>query len=365
MFNPSIKKTVVKTKKIIDPYHSYQFAGKFSKRLFLIKSFLISNNLLSKNQSGFRPGDSTIYQLLSITSEIYDSLEKFDETRAVFLDISQAFDRVWHEGLVYKLKCNGVARKLLEFLEDYLRNRYQRVVLNGTKSDWIALEAGVPQGSVLGPILFLIYINDLPDNINSQMKLFADDSSLFTRVDDIHTTHEKLVADLETVTAWAHQWKMVFNPDISKQAIEVVFSGKKNKVNHPNLHLNVIPVARHDYTKYLGVYLDSGLNFSKHVKEAISKASRGISLLKYLSKYVDRNVLDLSYKMHVRPHLDYGEVIYHDQRLDMMNLIEQIQYKAALIVSGCWQGTSRIRLYEELGWESLSSRRWARRMTMF
>ena len=157
--------------------------------------------------------------MLSITSEIYGSHEKFVETRSVFLDISKAFDRVWHEGLVYKLKCNGVAGKLLEFSEDYLRNRYQRVVLNGTESDWKALEAGVPQGSVLGPLLFLIYINDLPDNINSQMKLFADDSSLFTRGDDIHTTHEKLVADLETVTAWAHQWKMVFNPDISKQAI--------------------------------------------------------------------------------------------------------------------------------------------------
>ena len=88
-----------------------------------------------------------------------------------------------------------------------------------------------------------------------------------------------------------------------------------------------------------------------------------MSLLKLLSKYVDRKVLDLSYKLYIRPHLDYGDIIFHNQRTDLMNLLEQVQYKAALIVSGCWQGTSRVRLYDELGWESLSDRRWCRRLT--
>ena len=91
--------------------------------------------MLSKNQSGFRPGDSTIYQLISITSDIYDSFEKYDETRAVFLDISKAFDKVWHEGLIHKLKWNGIAGNLLKCFENYLKNRYQRVVLNGTESE--------------------------------------------------------------------------------------------------------------------------------------------------------------------------------------------------------------------------------------
>ena len=101
----------------------------------MTSSFFNSNNLLSKNQSGFRPGDSTTYQLLSITSTIYDSFEKYDETRAVFLDISKAFDKVWHEGLVFKLKCNGISGNLLNFLINYLQNRYQRVVLNGKESE--------------------------------------------------------------------------------------------------------------------------------------------------------------------------------------------------------------------------------------
>ena len=349
------------------PISLLPICGKILEKIIFdqVYSFLNENKLISKHQSGFRPGDSTIYQLISITSNIYDSFEKYDETRALFLDISKAFDKVWHKGLIFKLKCNGISGSLLNFFENYLHNRQQRVVLNGTTSDWKNVTAGVPQGSVLGPLLFLVYINDLTDNISSHMRLFADDSSLFTRVEGVDQTHEKLVKDLQTITNWAYQWKMVFNPDLTKQAIEVIFSVKKNKPNHPELIFNGIPVSREDHTKHLGVFLDSGLNFSKHIREAVMKATKGISLLKYLSKYVSRKVLDLSYKLYVRPHLDYGDVIYHNQRADMMILIEQVQYKAALIVSGCWQGTSREKLYDELGWESLSVRRWSRRMTLF
>ena len=111
----------------------------------------------------------------------------------------------------------------------------------------------------------------------------------------------------------------------------------------PDLVLTGVPVARLEHTKHLGVYLDSGFNFSKHIREAL----KGVSILKYLSTYVNRNVIDLSYKLYVRPHLDYGDVIYHNQRDDLMKLMEQVQYKTALIVSGCWQGTSREKLYDD------------------
>ena len=364
---PIHKKNNRQLKSNYRPISLLPICGKIFEKIIFdqVYYFLNVNELLSKNQSGFRPGDSTIYQLISITSNIYESFEKYDETRALFLDISKAFDKVWHDGLIFKLKCNGISGNLLNLFENYLQNRYQRVVLNGTTSDWRGITAGVPQGSVLGPLLFLVYINDLTDNISSHMRLFADDSSLFTRVEGVDQTQEKLIEDLQTVTNWAHQWKMVFNPDITKQAIEVIFSVKKKKPEHPELIFNGIPVSREGHTKHLGVYLDSGLNFSKHIREAVIKATKGVSLLKYLSKYVSRKVLDLSYKLYVRPHLDYGDVIYHNQRTDLMNLIEQVQYKAALIVSGCWQGTSREKLYDELGWESLSMRRWSRRMTIF
>jgi len=364
---PIHKKSNRQDKSNYRPISLLPICGKLLEKVVFdeVYSYLNSHNLLSKNQSGFRPGDSTIYQLISITSKIYESFENYDETRAVFLDISKAFDKVWHDGVVHKLKCNGISGNLLNFFENYLKNRHQRVILNGTESNWRKINSGVPQGSVLGPLLFLVYINDLTDDISSQMRLFADDSSMFTRVNGIDVTQEKLIEDLEAVSNWAYQWKMVFNPNLNKQAIEVVFSVKKDKGIHPDLSLNGIPVEKKDFMKHLGFYLDSRLCFSKHIKEAVLKAKKGLSLLKYLSKYVSRKVLDLSYKLYVRPHLDYGDVIYHNQRMDLMKLIEQVQYSAALIVSGCWKGSNRERLYEELGWESLSDRRWCRRLCMF
>ena len=338
----------------------------FEKVIFdSLYSYLLENGLLTKNQSGFRPGDSTVNQLLSITTEIYNSFETLDETRAVFLDISKAFDKVWHEGLAFKLKENGVKGKLLEVIENFLSNRKQRVVLNGIESSWEQVHSGVPQGSVLGPLLFLVYINDLTDGISSNIKLFADDSSLFIKVRDIDTAQRLLSTDLETITSWAHQWKMQFNPDITKQAIEVIFSSKYKKVEHPPLFFNEIPVAREDSTKHLGIILDSKLNFRKHILEALDKAKNGLSLMKFLAKYLNRNCLELTYKMHVRPYLEYGDVLFHECSRDLMSLLESIQYQAGLITSGCWQGTNRGKLYKELGWESLADRRKLHRLSLY
>ena len=120
---------------------------------------------------------------------------------------------------------------------------------------------------------------------------------------------------------------------------------------------------------YLGMILDSRLNFNSHVREKIISARRGIGVIRYLSKYVSRNVLDQMYKLYVRPHLDYGDIIYHkhdpDLKLDFTKKLESTQYSAALAMSGAWRGTSRQKLYDELGWESLYHRRWYHRMTHF
>ena len=163
--------------------------------------FITENNLMSLNQSGFKPGDSCVNQLLSITHQIFQFLDNGHEVRSVFLDMSKAFDKVWHKGLIFKLKQNGISGNLLSTLTDFLTLRKQRVVLNSQLSSWSNIESGVPQGSILGPLLFLIYINDLSEGLTTNAKLFADDVSLFYVVDNINLSATNLNSDLSKINA--------------------------------------------------------------------------------------------------------------------------------------------------------------------
>ena len=140
--------------------------------------------------------------------------------------MSKAFDKVWHEGLIFKLKSMGICDALLDLIRSFLENRFPRVALNGQTSEWLTVRAGVPQGSILGPLFFLIYINDLSIDIISTAKLFVDDTSLFFIIHDAKTTAYQLNKDLQKIAEWAHQWKMSINPDLNKQAQEVIFQGK-------------------------------------------------------------------------------------------------------------------------------------------
>ena len=244
--------------------------------------FLLENNLISLNQYGFKPGDSCINQLLSITHEIFQSFDKGFEARSVFQDTSKAFDKVWRKGLIFKLSQNGISGNLLDVLSDFLSDRKQRVVLNSQKSTWENVNAGIPQGSILGPLLFLIYINDLSGNLSSKAKLFADDTSLFNVAHDINTSANELNNDLKKVSNWAFQWKMSFNPDPSKQAQEVIFSRKLKKVTHPPLVFNNASVSQCKSQKHLGTILDSKLTFEDHYEMVLSKTNRTIGLLREL-----------------------------------------------------------------------------------
>ena len=138
------------------------------------------------------------------------------EIRVIFFDISKAFDKVWHEGLLYKLSKAGIGGKLLSWFSNYFSNRYQRVFLPGAVSDFSSINAGVPQGSILGPLLFLVYNNDIVNGIESNINLFADDTSLSMVVGDPDTAGAILQTDINKITAWANRWLVKFNPSKSE-----------------------------------------------------------------------------------------------------------------------------------------------------
>ena len=181
--------------------------------------------------------------------------------RVYFLDISKAFDKVWHHGLHYKPRQNGISGELLSSLTDFLDNRTQRVILNGQYSSWAKVEAGVPQGSILGPLLFLIYINDLSGNLASNPKL------LFSVVKNVNASNIDLNNNLKKIGEWAFQWKMSFNPDPTKQAQELLFSHIVQKTKHPSLFFNENVFSQTTLQKHLGMFLDCKLNFIQHFKK--------------------------------------------------------------------------------------------------
>ena len=146
-------------------------------------NYITINDILTPLQSGFRHGDSTTNQLLHTYHTICEAVDKGKEVRAVFCDISKAFDRVWHKGLLFKLGTIGCSDSIVNWFLSYLSNRRQRVVINGQASDWASALAGVPQGSILGPLLFLIFIIDIVKHIGCSIRLFADDTSLYIIVD--------------------------------------------------------------------------------------------------------------------------------------------------------------------------------------
>ena len=315
-------------------------------------SHFIDNNVISERQAAYLKGDSTVNQLLYIVHFIRTSWAKGNVTQSLFLDVSAAFDKVWHRGLLAKLEQVSVEGQCLELFRSYLQNRKQVVVVDSSKSNIRDVSAGVPQGSRLGPLLFILYINDIIDDLESEVMIFADDTSLLATGKDPFETSAQINRDLVKISAWADKWKVKFNASKSK---DMIFSNKY-LFNSPPLIFDDTVVKRVVEHKHLGLWLSSTLDWKKHVHETCLKANRKLYVLRTV-KFLNRSTLDLLYKIQIRSVIDYMlPVFYHTLRPNEANRLIQIQYKAAKLVSGSLHFTNRLKLEEELGWESLSTR---------
>ena len=289
------------------------------------------NNLLTSLQSGFIPGDSTVNQLTYLYNTFCQALDSGKEVRAVFCDISKAFDRVWHTGLLHKLQAAGVTGDALAWFKNYLSDRKQRVVLPSTVSDWTFLRAGVPQGSILGPLLFLLYINDIVADIGSHIRLFADDTSLFIIVDNPITAANCLNTDLNKISRWAETWLVTFNPTKTEA---LLFSRKLNKPQHPPLLMQNHQIAEVNTRKHLGLYLSNDCTRHHHINYIKDKACFRINIMRKLKFKLDRKSLEIIYTTFIRPLLEYGDVIWDNCTQYEKLELEKIQNEAARIATG-------------------------------
>ena len=287
--------------------------------------FLMENELLSCHQYGFRPGRSCSSQLIDVLDEWSRELECANPVDVIYLDFRKAFDSVPHQRLLSKLRSCGVSGKLLAWIECFLTRRKQRVIIDGTESDWANVTSGVPQGSVLGPLLFLIYVNDIPDAVQCTVKLFADDTKLYSRVRS-PADAALLQADLQALARWSDTWLMPFN----QGKCTVLHIGRRN--HHFTYMLGDTPLASTQLEKDLGINVDAELKFREHAASAVAKATQLLAVIRRSFALIDESTLPLLYKTVVRPHLEYGNLIWGPFNRADQRLIERVQRRATRLV---------------------------------
>ena len=279
-------------------------------------------------------------------------LMKKKDVHITFCDISKAFDRVWLEGLLFKLSHMGIKGPLYEWFRSYVTYRMQKVIIKGQSSHWGHITAGVPQGSVLGPLLFIAYINDLTEVVDCQIKIFADDTSLYVTVDTPEEAATQLNSNLERVRSWASQWLVNFNSSktkamtISNKKIvppRVIFQNKI--IEHVNEH------------KHLGLTFNNRLTWSNHINNIVKTVSKELDVLHKIASTIDRQSLDTVYKTFIRTKIEYACILWDNCYDYETDLLENCQLRAARIITGAKRGTSHEKLYKETKWPELKDRR--------
>ena len=281
------------------------------------------------------------------------------------MDISKYFDKIWHKGLLYKCEKEfGISGTLLNWLKSYLSDRSQRVQIENTFSDSRKINAGCPQGSVLGPLLALIYLNGLANRTTNDILFFADDTSLYAShtPQTLPRVQSSLQSDLDEIAKYGQEWAIQFN---ETKTIQQSFSFKHHNTS-PKLTFGGIPIPTTDTHKHLGLTLSKDLRFHEHVNDILNKANKSLSPLYSIAQYLPRNTLDEIYKIYIRPYLDYCDTIYdgHMTIHDSARL-EIFQNRAARLTTGTFFRTSSDKLRTELGWDKLTTRRKLHRLLLY
>ena len=318
-----------------------------------ILDHMTENDLLSRFQHGFVPGRSCITQLLDVMDKWTEIVEAGGSIDVVYLDFAKAFDKVPHHRLLMKMKSYGIEGKVVGWVEAFIRERRQRVCMNGVRSEWIDVTSGVPQGSVLGPVLFTIFINDLPERVLSMMCLYADDSKIFREICS-RKDADMLQRDLDSSVQWGTDWDMVYNTGkchvmhINGDPLQTRYYMKSDN--------EVVELSSVEEERDLGVLVDVDLRFRNHIDQLVTKGNQLTGMIKRGIRYKSPDVIKRIFTTVVRPHLEYGNVIWHPVYKAQVNEIEKVQRRATRLIRRIrdWEYEERLKY---LNLHSLTYRR--------
>ena len=309
------------------PVSLISVVGKLCERIVKDKwiEHLEKNEVLSVHQYGFRKGSSCSSNLLAFYSKIIETVQEREGwVDGIYLDLKKAFDKVPHRRLLWKIKnFGGVRGRLFEWMKDYLREREMRTVIRNESSSWLEVKSGVPQGSVLGPIMFGIYVNDLVDGIESYINLFADDTKLMRKVNNVEDCR-KLQEDLNKVGEWGRKWQIEFN----KSKCKVMEFGKSKRRVHWDYTMEGVKLEKTKEEVDLGVTITEGLTPDRHINKMTGKANNLLRRIKMAFTYLDKEMIKKIIVTMIRPTLEYAAVVWSPHNKKNIRKLERVQRAA-------------------------------------
>lgn len=317
------------------------------------------NNILYPLQHGFRARRSCELQLLGFVSDLMKNMEDNKQTDIIVTDFSKAFDKVGHKRLLRKLEYYGIRGRNIRWISSFLTNRRQQVVLEGSTSSDVEVESGVPQGSVLGPCLFLFYVNDLPENMSSTVRLFADDTIMYMTIQSPDDA-KSLQQDLDELCTWSSKWLMELN---ARKCHSISVTRKKTRSLH-QYTLNGTALDSVTSAKYLGITITPDLKWDRHISAVCQKANNTLAFLRRNLRVHSTKLKSTAYLTLVRPLVEYGCTVWDPYTAGCINQIEMVQRRAARYVLNRYRNTSSVsEMLQQLGWCTLQRRREIHRLS--
>ena len=324
---------------------------------FHLRQFLEANLLLHESQSGFRADHSCETALLHIVDKWISSINNHESVASIFLDLSKAFDLVNHSILLQKLKLYNFGSSALKWFSSYLSQRSQKVSINGHLSEPQDVSAGVPQGSVLGPLLFVIYINDLPLHTgeNTLVDMFADDTTISAHNTCKQEVHETLQTSLNAISHWCSDNSMKLNTSKTK-SMYILSSNRQTTQTNTKFTLQADELDNSTNEKLLGVTVDNHLSFKMHIENTLKKCNSLLYLLLRIKSFLNLDTRKLFFNAYILPHIDYCCTVWGNSSMFMLDKILKFQKRAARIILDKNFDEPSADLFRQLHWMTIYER---------